>query len=65
MAGDVVSSHGGYGLHVSGGCDREEEWKEFVMLAFGGTSHFLWANLGGVYCYYGDEQPGPTQHSLG
>lgn len=26
-----------------------------------GVSHFLWANLGDVYCYCGDGQPAPTQ----
>lgn len=28
-----------------------------------GVSHFLWVNLGDVYCYRGDEEPAPTQHS--
>lgn len=27
------------------------------------VSHFLWVNLGDVYCYCGDEQPAPTQQS--
>ncbi len=68
MAEELVShSHSVYCLCVSGGCDLGAGYGRNLscwLLEFQeGVSHFLWVNLGDVYCYCEDEQPAPTQQS--